>query len=196
MTYKVKNLQQILNELRKLPKETEWVEFKHNNADPDEIGAQISALSNSAALVGKTRAYLVWGIESATHNILGTNFEPKSKKIGNEELENWLLRLLTPKINFSFYEINMEQGIVVLLEIERAFRHPVQFKGVEYIRVGSYTKPLKGFPEKERQLWRIFDTTPFEDLFAIDNIDADAVLRLLDYPAYFDMLKQPLRSEE
>ena len=192
MTYTVEYLQQILNELRKLPKETEWVEFKHNNADPDEIGEQISALSNSAALVGKTRAYLVWGIESSTHNILGTNFKPKSKKIGNEELESWLLRLLTPKINFSFYEINTEQGGVILLEIERAFRHPVQFKGVEYVRIGSYTKPLKAFPEKERQLWRIFDTTPFEDLFAIDNIDADAVLRLLDYPAYFDMLKQPL----
>ena len=192
MTYTGEYLQRLLNELRNLPKETEWVEFKHNNADPQEIGEQISALANSAALAKKTRGYLVWGIEASTHNILGTDFQPKSKKIGNEELESWLLHLLTPKINFSFYEINTEQGGVILLEIERAFRHPVQFKGVEYVRIGSYTKPLKAFPEKERQLWRIFDTTPFEDLFAIDNIDADAVLRLLDYPAYFDMLKQTL----
>lgn len=192
MTYTGEYLQRLLNELRNLPKETEWVEFKHNNADPQEMGEQISALANSAALAKKTRGYLVWGIEASTHNILGTDFQPKSKKIGNEELESWLLHLLTPKINFSFYEINTEQGRVILLEIERAFRHPVQFKGVEYVRIGSYTKPLKAFPEKERQLWRIFDTTPFEDLFSIDNIDADAVLRLLDYPAYFDMLKQPL----
>ena len=106
--------------------------------------------------------------------------------------KNWLLRLLAPKINFSFHEINTEQGIVIILEIDRAFRHPVQFEGVEYIRIGSYTKPLKGFPEKELQLWRIFDTTPFEDLFAIENVDADNVLRLLDYPAYFDLLKHPL----
>lgn len=28
----------IVQELRKLPAETEWVEFKHNNADPKEIG--------------------------------------------------------------------------------------------------------------------------------------------------------------
>jgi len=192
MTYTKEYLQQLLSELRKLSGETEWVEFKHNNADPQEIGEQISALANSAALAGKTRSYLVWGMEATTHNILGTNFQPKNRKIGNEELENWLLRLLTPKINFSFYEINTEQGIVVFLEIERAFRHPVQFKGVEYVRVGSYTKPLKEFPEKERQLWRIFDTTPFEDLCAVDNVDADTVLRLLDYPAYFDLLKQPL----
>lgn len=192
MTYTAEHLSKLLNELKALPEETEWVEFKHNNTDPDEIGEQISALSNSAALVGKTCGYLVWGIEAATHNVVGTDLYPKSKKIGNEELENWILHLLTPKINFTFHEINTSQGRVVLLEIARAFRHPVQFKGVEYIRVGSYKKSLKDFPEKERQLWRIFDTTPFEDLFAMDNVDADNVLRFLDYPVYFDLLKQPL----
>lgn len=192
MTYTTEYLQQLLNELRKLPQETEWVEFKHNNVGPQEMGEQISALANSAALTGKTRGYVIWGIEATTNNIVGTNFNPKGMKIGNEELENWLLRLLTPKINFSFYEIETEQGMVVLLEIDRASRHPVQFKGIEYIRIGSYTKPLKGFPEKEKQLWRIFDTIPFEDLCAMENVDADGVLRLLDYPVYFDLLKQPL----
>ncbi len=192
MTYTGEYLKQLLDELRKLLGETEWIKFKHNNADPHEMGEQISALANSAALAGKTHGYLIWGIEATTHNILGTDFQPKNRKIGNEELENWLLHLLAPKINFSFHEINTEQGIVVLLEIERAFRHPVQFKGVEYVRIGSYKKFLKEFPEKERQLWRIFDTTPFEDLCTIDNVDADTVLRFLDYPAYFDLLKQPL----
>lgn len=192
MTYTMEYLQKLLNELQALPTETEWVEFKHNNDNPHEMGENISAIANSAALIGKTHGYIVWGIEATTHNILETSFSPKAKKIGNEELENWLLRLLSPKINFSFYEVNTNYGIVVLLEIDHAFRHPVQFKGVEYVRVGSYTKPLKEFPEKERQLWRIFDTTPFEDLCAVDNVDADAVLRLLDYPAYFDLLKQSL----
>jgi hypothetical protein len=28
----------LLNELRKLPRETEWVEFKHNNDNPVQIG--------------------------------------------------------------------------------------------------------------------------------------------------------------
>ena len=42
-----------MHELLKLPDETEWVEFKHNNAEPQEIGEYISVLSNSAALVGK-----------------------------------------------------------------------------------------------------------------------------------------------
>jgi len=38
----------LVNELRKLPKETEWVEFKHNIVEPEEIGEYISALANSA----------------------------------------------------------------------------------------------------------------------------------------------------
>ncbi len=28
----------LVHELRKLPQETEWVEFKKNNADPERIG--------------------------------------------------------------------------------------------------------------------------------------------------------------
>ena len=60
----------LVNELRKLPQETEWVEFKENNADPQDIGEYLSALANSAALSGKAFAYMVWGIENASHRIV------------------------------------------------------------------------------------------------------------------------------
>lgn len=186
----------LLNELRKLPQETEWVEFKQNNSAPEEIGQYLSALANSAALVGKAFSYLVWGINDESHAIVGTTFSPTGTKVGNEELENWLLRLLTPKIHFRFFEIMIEDSRVMLLEIGRAFRHPVQFQGQEFIRVGSYKKRLKDFPEKERELWRIFDRTPFEDLLAVEHVSADEVLRLLDYPAYFDLLEQPLSANQ
>jgi predicted HTH transcriptional regulator len=182
----------LLNELRRLPKETEWVEFKHNDAEPEEIGEYVSALANSAALMGKASAYLIWGIDNNTHDVIGTTFSPSRAKVGNEEIENWLLRLLSPKIDFRFYEFIVDGKPVTLIEIGRAFRHPVQFKNQEYIRVGSYKKKLKEYPEKERALWRIFDTTPFEDHLAAENLEADALLRLLDYPAYFDLLEQPL----
>lgn len=46
----MENLDRLVNELRKLPNETQWVEFKHNNYDPAMIGADISALANSAAI--------------------------------------------------------------------------------------------------------------------------------------------------
>ena len=192
MSYTKEYLLQLLNELRALPKETEWVEFKHNEAIPEEIGEYISALSNGAALVKKTAGYLVWSIDDESHNIIGTDFYPKNSKKGNEELENWLLHLLTPKINFVFYELQTDKGLVVILEIERAFRHPVKFQGREYIRIGTYKKFLKDFPEKERELWHIFDTTPYEDLFAVEKVNENDILRLLDYPYYFELIKQPL----
>jgi len=182
----------LLNELRKLPRETEWVEFKHNNDDPDEIGEYLSSLANAAALTGKVHAYLVWGVDNDTHEVVGTTFNPGKAKVGNEELENWLLRLLSPKINFRFHSLSMDEKQVVLLEIGAAFRHPVQFKGTEYIRVGSYKKKLKDFAEKERELWRIFDRIPFEREIAAENVSVDEIFKLLHYPAYFDLLSLPL----
>ncbi len=49
----------LVRELCKLPHETEWAEFKVNDAEPQEIGENVSALANSAALAGKAFAYLV-----------------------------------------------------------------------------------------------------------------------------------------
>lgn len=185
-------LQSLVRELIALPAETEWLELKHNNGDPQQIGEYLSALSNAAAACGKAFAYLLWGIDNESHVVLGTSFDPLATKIGNEELESWLLRQLAPKIDFRFHTVELEAGRVVLLQIGRAFRHPVQFAGHEYIRIGTYKKKLKDFPEKERALWRIFDATPFEDMPALEKATVEDVLRLLDYPAYFDLLGQPL----
>ena len=188
-------LASLVRELCALPKETEWVEFKVDDAEPRGIGEYISALANAAALVGKAFAYLVWGVRDEDQAVVGTAFDPHAARVGNEELESWLLRLMEPKIDFRFFRTVVDGHAVVLLEIARAVRHPVRFEGQEYIRVGSYKKKLKDFPEKERALWRIFDQTPFEDGVAAERVDADEVLRLLDYPAYFDLLEQPLPSD-
>ncbi len=182
----------LVQELRKLPAETEWVEFKKNISEAQEIGQYLSALANSAALCGKAHGYLVWGIEDLTHAVVGTSFTPATTKVGNEELESWLLHLLSPKIHFRFFSVMVDGQPLVLLEIGRAFRHPAGFQNQEFIRVGSYKKKLKDFPEKERELWRIFDQTPFERLFAAESVNVDEVLTLLDYPAYFDLLGLPL----
>ena len=182
----------LVRELCKLPHEIEWVEFKGNNQDPHLIGEYISALSNAAALNGKAFAYMVWGIKDGSHVFTGTSFSPAFAKIGNEPLETWLLRLLSPKIHFVFFELNLDGHSVVLLEIARAFRHPVRFQNEAFIRVGQVKKPLKDTPERERELWRILDRTLFEDLPAVEHISSDEVLRMLDYTVYFDLLEQPL----
>lgn len=61
---------------------------------------------------------LFGGIESGTHRIVGTEFQPKQTKVGNEELENWLARLLHPRIHFKIYEFAFEDKPIVLLEAQ------------------------------------------------------------------------------
>ena len=182
----------LVTELSKLPNETEWVEFKVNNDHPQQIGEYISALANAAALNGKAHAYLIWGVENLSHKIVGTDFDPASAKKGNEPLENWLLRLLQPRIHFRLVEVFLDEKRIVCMEVERAVRHPVSFSGTEYVRIGEVKKPLKDAPDRERDLWRIFDDTPFENLVAAERVDGNDVLQLLDYPAYFELLDQPL----
>ena len=149
------DLQIKLDELLRLPAETEWVEFKRNNENPQEIGEYISAISNGAALHGKRAGYVVWGIEDGKHSVVGTSFRPKQAKKGNEDLESWLLHQLNPRIDFTFYEFEQSGTPVVLLAVQAANSTPVRFGGEAYIRIGSYKKKLKDFPEKERRLWRI-----------------------------------------
>lgn len=69
-----------LEELRRLPAETEWVEFKHNNSNPEEIGEYICAISNGAALHGKRIGYVVWGVADGTRAVVGTSFQPKPQR--------------------------------------------------------------------------------------------------------------------
>jgi predicted HTH transcriptional regulator len=187
-----KFLEDLVRELCKLPRETEWVEFKRNNDNPQDLGQYISALANAAALTKKSASYLVWGVDDATHAIVGTTVSPRSTKIGNQELESWLLQLLTPKLEFWFHDVTIDGKRVVVLEIERAVRQPVQFQGIEYIRVGSYKKPLKDYPEKERALWRLFDQTPFEVGLAAEHVTDEQVVQSIDYSRYFELVDRPL----
>ena len=168
----------IVDELRALPHETEWVEFKLSNDTPEEIGEYISALSNSAGLHGKDAGYLVFGIEDQTHSVKGTSFKPKQTRIGNEELENWLSYHLNPRIDFRIWECTYDGLPVVAIQIDPAHHIPIKFRGEAYIRIGSYKKKLKDFPEKERKIWI---TSKKEDWSA--GICSDATLEDLDAAA-------------
>ena len=183
----------LLQDLRNLSRETEWVEFKENNKDPEMIGQRISALANSAALLQKAHAYFVWGIQDSTLDPVGTTFRPRHEKRGNEPLESWLAHSLAPCPNFRFEEYIAEDGIrFVLLHISAATYQPIRFKDIAYIRVGETTKKLHDYPEKERALWKTFENTPFEKRIALTAASPDEVLSLLDYDAYFRLTKQSL----
>lgn len=180
-------LTSLLQRLISLPKENEYVEFKDSNKDPDEIGKRISALANGAALVGQQYGYLVFGVEDASHLVIGTSFKPTETKKGNEELEFWLTKMLNPKIDFRIYEFQYQNKNIALFHIPAANGQPILFQNNAYIRVGSYVKPLQDFPEKARKLWQK-SSTEYELEYAKQGVSAADVVALLDTQAIFDML--------
>ena len=97
----------VVERLLEQSRESEWFEFKHNNADPQDIGEYISALANSAALVGQPSGLLIWGVDDETHEAIGTTFDPAEARVGREELENWLTHQLTPQVGFRFHDLEI-----------------------------------------------------------------------------------------
>ena len=185
-------LADLVRELCALAHEIEWVEFKENYRSPESMGRYISALANSAVLHGKSHGYVLWGVKNGTHELVGTNFVPGSKKKGNELIEPWLARLLEPQVSFRFEELEVDGSRVVLLEVERATSRPVAFQGTEFIRIGSSTRKLRDHPTREKQLWRLFLNYAFEDGTAAEHLTGQDILQALDYSAYFHMLGVPL----
>ena len=148
--------EQLLDALRREPRETQWLEFKVNNGDPEEIGEYISALANGAALQERPTAYLVWGVHDADHAVVGTTFDPTAAKVGNEDLLPWLLRLTSPHVSLDAVSVDA-RARVWILKIGAARSVPVAFKKTRFVRVGSYKKLLADHPEMERRLWLLLN---------------------------------------
>lgn len=187
---------ELIDELVKQPNESEWVEFKHNFHSITEIGERISALANGACIHNQGFGYLVFGIEDKTHTILGTSFKPKSHKKGNEEIEHWLAQRLDPRIDFLIHEFNYDENrSIAVFVIPSAQGRPVDFLHKAYIRIGSITRKLAEFPEKEAKIWRK-KSKPFEEEVAMDSLLIADVVRLLSTETYFDLLNQPYPSNQ
>ena len=188
-------LEKLIKNLISLPSETETVEFKENKFNEDDIGERISALSNSANLHDKKNAFLVFGIQDNTHNVVGTSFSPSNEKIGNDQLEFWLSRKISPRVDFRIHEFNYEAKKIVIFEIPPAINQPIKFNNIAYIRVGSTTPKLIDYPDKERKIWNNINRKSFEKGITKENVSVSEVLNLLDYAKYFSLTKQELPSE-
>lgn len=148
------DLTALLDRLCAEPRESEWLEFKANRYDAQTLGEYLSALANSACLLGKSRGYLVFGIEDGTHAVVGTSFDPQSEVgQGNQLLPIWLAVLLSPKLGFEIHTCQYQGQRVVVFEVHPAFDRPVEFRGRAYVRNGSSKAALSGYPDKERAIW-------------------------------------------
>lgn len=190
------DFKKLIDALTAKPKETEWVEFKHNFHSKEEIGERISALSNSAYLCSMPFGYIVFGIDDETHNVIGTDLYAKRKKVGNEELESWLSTRLNPRLDFEIvddfdYE---DKGHVCVFKIPATINRPVSFLHEEYIRIGSTTRKLKDYPDKEAKIWKGGQKS-LEKIVLKKGLSAQEVASCLSVETYFDKLHLPLPQD-
>lgn len=138
----------LIDELRALPKETEWVEFKASTIKPNEkLGDYISGLSNAACIKNQSFAYLVLGIDHTTHQVIGSQYSFATQKQGNEELEFWVRRFLTPSIRFQYFTCQYTAILTIeVFKIPAAIGEPTNFQGKPSIRIGTSLTALKEYP--------------------------------------------------
>jgi len=132
-----------LKTLLALPAETEWVEFKEakNDYSFEKLGKYFSALSNEAALAGRSQGWLVFGVNDQ-HIVVGTHYRnsrPHLDKLKKEVADKTSNRLSFIEI----YELKQHHGRVLLFEIPAALPGvPTTWEGHSYGREGESLAPL------------------------------------------------------
>ena len=82
-------LESVLEDLRKLPHETEWVEFKEAKQGYDfgKLGEHVSALANEANLKNRSCAWLVFGVRDNDRAIVGSCFRQNVADLDHRKQE-------------------------------------------------------------------------------------------------------------
>lgn len=191
----VKNPGAMLERLTREP-EAPWLEFKLNNVEPQVIGESISALANGAILVERGTAYLVFGVEDKTRALVGTNVRLNTLKKGNEDFQNWLARLLDPRIMFEAIDFEHNGLNFSIITIEPTYERPVKFNGSAYFRIGQNVKRLAEYSQHERAVWNATNRQKFEHSIASPNQSLSSVLDLLDVSSYYKLMGLPLPENE
>ncbi len=136
-------LQQKLTELRSLPGETEWVEFKsaRNSFDFDDLGKYFSALGNEANLKNRECGWLVFGVNDE-REIVGTNFKNNITHL--HKLKHDVSQQTNNNITFTeIFELSLPEGRVILFQIPSApLGMPITWKRIAYGRDGESLVPL------------------------------------------------------
>jgi ATP-dependent DNA helicase RecG len=125
-----------LDELLKLPAETEWVEFKETktNFDSDDLGKYFVALCNEANLKGEPAGWLFFGVQDKPRKVIGTQYRPHRASL--DSLKQETAQHTTGRITFKeIHELLLPEGRVVMFEIPPAPQGiPVAWKGHFYGR--------------------------------------------------------------
>lgn len=139
-----KSLKKILDNLRALPKETEWVEFKEarSNFDFNKLGKYFSALSNEANLKNKECAWLVFGVRDKGRKIVGSAYRRDHAQL--DALKSGIANKTTNRITFvEIHELDLSEGRVIMFQIPPAPKGiPTEWQGHFYGREGGSLNAL------------------------------------------------------
>ena len=186
---------ELIDRLRSFPPEQPWLEFEVNQSEPKRIGTHIAALANAARSEGKEMAFLIWGVERKSRDVVGTTFEPFSKKVGNREFELWLRDKVRPVPELQFRSIAHPEGRIQLLEIPATIAAPTTFEGIPYIRLGGATVNLADDHFRYEALIQKLRPYAWDNGFAANRVTGDDVLDLLDLEACFSLTREPFPAD-
>jgi ATP-dependent DNA helicase RecG len=170
----------LLRSLCDLPREANWAEFKQNKFSDEAAGKYVSGLANAAMLERKKAAYMVWGVEDETHEIVGTSVRIGERKVGNEDFLFWLDKMLRPKTTVNHHAFEVDGKHIEMLIIEPGYAQPVSFQAAEYIRVSTSLLPLRDHVEKQRALWQITSSYSFESSSIASHMLSDDIFRYFE----------------
>lgn len=127
----------LLNRLLSAPTESECLEFKaaKTSFDSDSFGRYITALSNTATFKHEPLAYLVFGVDDKTHEVVG------SCAYDNKEKQNAGLILLAqtaiPHVQIDFTTVTAANGRKATIVTVHPARTAVSWKGHYWWRTGE-----------------------------------------------------------
>jgi ATP-dependent DNA helicase RecG len=141
--------EQLLDELRALAAENEWLDFKEakTSFDLDRLGQYVSALANEANLANRECGWLIFGVRdkrdpvTGLRPVVGSRFKQSESALN--ELKQSISEFTSPSITFSeVYEINHPDcqagSRVLMLAVPAAPRGaPVAWRGHRYGRSGE-----------------------------------------------------------
>jgi ATP-dependent DNA helicase RecG len=160
--------------------ENEHLEFKEAKQQYDSI----KLLRYCVALANERGGYLVLGVtDKVPRKVVGS---AAFQNVG--ETKSWILEKLRMRVEIT--ELAHPDGRVLVFEIPaRPIGQPLSHDGAFLMRAGEELVPMT--PD---QLRRIFaEGQPgFLEQPAASNLEADAVVSLLDIQTYFDLIKRPL----
>lgn len=174
-----KKLKESLNELRKLPAETEWLEFKRagKNFDFNKLGKYFSALSNEANLKNKSCGWLIFGIEDKNRKIAGTKYRQNRASLDN--LKSKIAEKTNGRITFvDIHVLQLPEGRVVMFQIPPAPQGiPTSWEGHYYGRDGESLSPLniQEIEQIRGQSNQIDWSAQICEDAAIDDLDEEAL---------------------